>query len=91
MMKILIIKLSIAFFIILLATTQSFAKGNWVVLNDPFGGNMFRLHNTKTDQTTSTAYKDKKNAKRAAKILNKADKGVRDLNEPGCNEAGVVC
>ena len=35
--------------------------------------------------------KSKKAAKKAAKKLNKADKGVRDLHEPGCNQPGVVC
>lgn len=41
--------------------------------------------------------KTKKGAKKAARAAKKAAKkesnsnGVRDLNEPGCNEPGVVC
>ncbi len=38
---------------------------------------------------------NRKKADKAAKKLNKIDKkddkSVRDLNEPGCNEPGVVC
>ncbi|MGV7222956.1 MAG: hypothetical protein ACQ9MH_15680 [Nitrospinales bacterium] len=33
----------------------------------------------------------RKDAKKAAKAAKKEGKGVRDTNEPGCNEPGVIC
>lgn len=73
-MKHLLKKLPIALIILLAVTSQSFA--NWEAQKDPMGGDYYRLHNSKTGQTTGTTYDDKKKANKAAKILNKKDKGV---------------
>ena len=85
-------KLAMAFFIMLISSTQSYAaNGDWIVTSDPFGGSGHKVENTKTGQILTTNFKNKRKAKKAAKALNKADKGVRDLHEPGCNQPGVVC
>lgn len=76
-------------FILLISATHTFAE--WEVVDVPkSAGGGYRLHNTDTGQTTETTWKDKKKAKKSAKILNNSDKSVMldpngegDLKEGG--------
>jgi len=52
----------------------SFAK--WVASQNPTFIGGYTVENTKTGQRLSTKYKNEKQAKKAAKVLNKADKSV---------------
>ena len=72
--------LTFATVIILLMTSQAFAKWEVIKEDKSFANpTQYRLHNTKTGQTTHTTYKEEKSAKKAARILNRKDKSVIPL------------
>lgn len=80
------IRLRISSFLLAIAITvaASSSIAKWETVKDPFGAKRWRVKNTETGQTISNDYDSKKKAKKAAKILNKADKSVM----PGPNGEG---